>query len=114
VPERILAVFDWLQDWFSEPDYRGCAFLNSFGELGATSPAVAELARHHKQAFRDYLARLAEEAGQPAHAADAAFLLAEGAIAASAVLRRPDLATTARETLSRLMAYAAEPTPEVT
>lgn len=111
--ERLVAVFDWLHEWFSEPTYRGCAFLNSFGELGATSPAVAQLARRHKQAFRDYLGRLAEEAGQPTHAAEAAFLLAEGAMAASAVLGRPDLAETARETLSTLT-YAAEPAPEVT
>ncbi|MEV0057850.1 helix-turn-helix domain-containing protein, partial [Saccharopolyspora shandongensis] len=27
--ERIFAVFDWLYKWFSEPDYRGCAFINS-------------------------------------------------------------------------------------
>src|SRR4051812_17160939 len=29
-----LAVFDWLAEWFAEPDFRGCAFVNSFGELG--------------------------------------------------------------------------------
>ncbi len=45
--ERIAAVFDWLHEWFSEPDYRGCAFINAFGEMGAVSPEVAARARHH-------------------------------------------------------------------
>ena len=36
----ILAVFDWLEEWFGEPGFRGCAWINSYGELGATSPVV--------------------------------------------------------------------------
>ncbi|MET9870436.1 TetR/AcrR family transcriptional regulator, partial [Streptomyces sp. NPDC006386] len=39
--ERILAVFDWLGGWFGEPDFRGCAWINAYGELGATSARVA-------------------------------------------------------------------------
>jgi len=50
--DRVLAVFDWLDTWFSEPGFRGCAFINSFGELGATDASVAEVARLHKDAFR--------------------------------------------------------------
>lgn len=38
---RPLVVFDWLYTWFSDPDFRGCAFINSFGELGATSQGSA-------------------------------------------------------------------------
>src|SRR5690348_8635252 len=48
----VLAVFDWLAEWFAEPDFRGCAFVNSFGELGGTSEPVADIARRHKEAFR--------------------------------------------------------------
>jgi AcrR family transcriptional regulator len=55
---RILAVFDWLHSWFSEADFRGCAWINAFGELGANSPTVASATRDHKRAFRRYLARL--------------------------------------------------------
>ncbi len=28
---KILAVFDWLAEWFHEPDVRGCTFINNFG-----------------------------------------------------------------------------------
>src|SRR5918997_4640463 len=38
--ERVLAVFDYLFDWFSQPDFHGCAFINSFAELRATSESV--------------------------------------------------------------------------
>ncbi len=48
---RLLAVFDWLYEWFAEPDFRGCAFLDCFAELGGTSPAVAEAARAHKARY---------------------------------------------------------------
>ncbi|MFU9037825.1 MULTISPECIES: TetR/AcrR family transcriptional regulator [Streptomyces] len=58
---RVLAVFDRLAEWFAEPDFRGCAFLNSFGELGATSEEVARAAREHKQALVSYLGGLVSD-----------------------------------------------------
>jgi AcrR family transcriptional regulator len=76
-----LAVFDWLAEWFAEPDFRGCAFVNSFGELGTASLAVATIARCHKEAFRGLLRDLAgdDELG------DQLTLLAEGAITMAAI-----------------------------
>jgi AcrR family transcriptional regulator len=75
------AVFDWLAEWFTEPDFRGCAFVNSFGELGTASPAVATIARRHKESFRGLLRELAgdDELG------DQLTLLAEGAITMAAI-----------------------------
>nr|WP_051799079.1 TetR/AcrR family transcriptional regulator [Streptomyces sp. NRRL S-337] len=58
---RVLAVFDWLAEWFAEPGFRGCAFLNSFGELGATSEEVAWAAREHKRALVSYLGGLVSD-----------------------------------------------------
>jgi AcrR family transcriptional regulator len=85
-PERrLLAVFDWLYLWFSEPQYRGCAWINAFGELGAISPAVAEEVRTHKRAFKQYVDDLVTEAGLPAHLADHLRLLAEGAMTTAAI-----------------------------
>ncbi|MHC9295195.1 TetR/AcrR family transcriptional regulator [Mycobacterium sp. LTG2003] len=101
--ERITAVFDWLYNWFSEPDYRGCAFINSFGELGGVSPAVAEEARVHKKAFHDYLAGLADAAGLPRTVADQLALLAEGAITTAAIFGTPKPAQHAREAAQVLM-----------
>ncbi|MDR3081366.1 MAG: TetR/AcrR family transcriptional regulator [Streptomyces sp.] len=78
--ERILAVFDWLGQWFREPGFRGCAWINSYGELGATSPRVLAQVHAHKQAFKAYLTALVTDAGLPAPLADQLFLLAEGAM----------------------------------
>jgi hypothetical protein len=31
-------VFDFLDAWFRQPDFHGCAFIKVFGELGAVWP----------------------------------------------------------------------------
>ena len=110
--ERILAVFDWLYGWFSEPGYRGCAWINSFGELGATSSAVAEEARNHKAAFKRYLNGLADDAGLPSSFADHLLLLAEGAMVTAAITGSPQPAHQAKEAVQLLLSSAgtAEPT----
>jgi len=82
---RLLAVFDWLGSWFREPGFRGCAWVNSFGELGATSPAVAAEARRHKDAVHAYLRELVAAAGRPRELADHLFLLVEGATTVAAI-----------------------------
>ncbi|MEU5537937.1 TetR/AcrR family transcriptional regulator [Streptomyces sp. NPDC020362] len=83
--DRVLVVFDWLHSWFEQPDFRGCAFINSFGELGATSPEVTDAARHHKERFRHYVADLVRRADAPADVADQVVLLAEGAMTTAAI-----------------------------
>ncbi|MFF1379765.1 TetR/AcrR family transcriptional regulator [Streptomyces sp. NPDC058308] len=102
--ERILAVYDWLYDWFSEPDFRGCAFVNSFGELGAVDPAVADTVRAHKDAFRGYMAALVADAGRPRSAVGPLVLLAEGAMTAAAIAGSPYPARQARDGAAQLLA----------
>lgn len=103
--ERILAVFDFLHSWFMEKSFRGCAFINSFGELGTVSPRVAELARRHKAGFRDALTELSAAAGatDPQRLSDYLILLSEGAITTSAFSESPEPATRAREAAQLLM-----------
>lgn len=85
-PERrVLAVFDWLEEWFGEEGFRGCAWINSYGELGATSERVVAQVRAHKRAFGDYLASLVSDAGRPAALAAPLFLLAEGAMVTAGI-----------------------------
>ncbi|MFI9202460.1 TetR/AcrR family transcriptional regulator [Streptomyces sp. NPDC053048] len=107
--ERLLAVFDWLGLWFAEPGFRGCAFVNSFGELGGTSPGVAAAARAHKDAFRRYLSGLVAEAGAPAPLTDHLLLLAEGAITTAALSGRAEAARQAREAAQVLLDAASRP-----
>lgn len=100
---RVLAVFDWLHGWFDEPDFRGCAWINAFGELGAVSPAVAEVVRAHKRAFRDYLAELLAAEGHPAGLTAAIYLLAEGAMVTAAIHGGPEPAHDARTAAALLL-----------
>jgi len=76
--QRVLAVFDWLENWLKGPGHRGCAWTNAFGELGGVSTEVAQAARRHKARFRAYLTALVIEADATASTADALYLLAEG------------------------------------
>lgn len=101
--ERILAVFDWLEEWFAEPDFRGCAWINAYGELGATSERVADRVRAHKRAFREYLGALVAEAGLPGALAGPLFLLAEGAMVTAGIEGATAPAAQAREAARLLL-----------
>ncbi|MBT2478038.1 TetR/AcrR family transcriptional regulator [Streptomyces sp. ISL-94] len=95
---RVLAVFDWLAAWFAEPDFRGCAFLNTYGELGAAAP---EIVRIHKAELRALLAELTPD-GPPA-LADQLLILVEGATVVASLTPGPEPARTAREVAERLL-----------
>jgi AcrR family transcriptional regulator len=95
--ERLLAIFDFLDAWFCEPDFRGCGFINAFGELGASSPGVAEAVRAQKASFQRYVARLVAEAGGPPSVATQIALLAEGAQTMAAISGDREVAKRARE-----------------
>ena len=103
--DRILAVFDFLHEWFGQRDYRGCAFINSFGELGAVSPRVAEMADRHKEGFRLALTELSRAAGaaDPDRLADHLILLSEGAITRAAISGSADPALRAREAATMIL-----------
>ncbi|MGW1053663.1 TetR/AcrR family transcriptional regulator [Streptomyces sp. NPDC002521] len=104
--QRILAVFDWLFLWFNEPGFRGCGFINSFGELGATSQAVADIAKAHKNAFRRYLADLVAAADVPTWLTDQLVLLAEGAMTTAAISGSPEPARHAKDAARILLRTA--------
>lgn len=104
--QRIPAVFDRLEEWFGEAGFRGCAWINAYGELGATSALVTEQVRAHKEAFRSYLASLVADAGLPAALAGPLFLLAEGAMVTAGITGSTRPAAEAREAARALLAAA--------
>ncbi|MBT2447782.1 TetR/AcrR family transcriptional regulator [Streptomyces sp. ISL-43] len=89
------AAFDWLAQWFSEPDFRGCAFLNAYGELGAGPAGVLDVVRRHKAELRALLADIAG-AGREG-LAEQLLLLVEGATVVAALEPGPGPALRARE-----------------
>nr|WP_222131511.1 TetR/AcrR family transcriptional regulator [Pseudonocardia sp. C8] len=99
--ERVLAVFDWLARWFAEPGFRGCAWINAFGELGPSSEAVRAEVRAHKHAFAEQLRGWVRAAGSTC--VEPVFLLAEGAMVTAAVTGSPEPARQAREAVAVLL-----------
>ncbi|MGK5447552.1 TetR/AcrR family transcriptional regulator [Streptomyces radiopugnans] len=106
--ERLLAVFDFLAGWFREDDFRGCAFINVFGELGGGSDRIAEAVREQKESFRRQVADLVRAAGGPDHLAPQLVLLAEGAQTTAAISRDPDMAGHARAAADTLIRCALD------
>ncbi|WBB68422.1 TetR/AcrR family transcriptional regulator [Micromonospora sp. WMMD812] len=109
---RLLAVYDMLARWFDEDDFRGCVFINTFGELGASTPRVADLVREHKAQFQTRIAELIAEAGGPASLAFQLAILAEGAQTTAAIAGTSEAAGHARAAAATLIDSAlARTTP---
>lgn len=103
---KVLAVYDFLAAWFCEPDFRGCVFINTFAELGATSPRVAALVREQKAAFQQRMAELVTELGGTERLGAQLAILAEGAQTTAAISGDPDAASDARAAAETLIAAA--------
>lgn len=93
---RLLAVYEFLESWFSTDDFRGCAFINAFGELGGNTPEIARIVREHKASFQRYMAGLVAEIGASETLAAQLSILAEGAQSTAAIAADPRVAVQAR------------------
>jgi AcrR family transcriptional regulator len=105
--EKLLAVYDYLAQWFAEDSFRGCGFINAFGELGPSSPDVAAYAREHKRSFQDQLTALVADAGVDVSLAPQLAILAEGAQTTAAIEGSSDAAGHARRAAETLIDAAA-------
>lgn len=93
---QVLAIYDFLDEWFRSDGFRGCGFINAFGELGAVSPRVAGVAQEQKASFQAYVSDLVSEMGGPPRLASQLAILAEGAQTTAAISGNPDAAADAR------------------
>ena len=101
--DKLLAIFDFLDVWFRADDFRGCGFINAFGELGGSSPDVAKVAHDQKAAFQQYVSELVQQLGAPPVLASQLALLAEGAQTTAAISGNPDAAVHARAAAQTLI-----------
>ncbi|WP_460798268.1 TetR/AcrR family transcriptional regulator [Microbacterium sp. GXF0217] len=104
--DRLLAVYGYLEDWFCTDGFRGCAFINAFGELGGTHPEVARIVREHKASFQRSMAELVEDAGGTTALAAQLSILAEGAQSTAAISGDPQAAVQARDAAEVLISAA--------
>ncbi len=69
-----------MAEWFADPAFRGCAFINAVTELGASVGGVIQVAARHKQDMVDVIADLLPAGTQQTARAQAAALAVDGAI----------------------------------
>jgi AcrR family transcriptional regulator len=55
---NLAALVPTLKEWLGDAHYRGCAFINSLGELGTVVPEIANITRRHKQEMNQLIAGL--------------------------------------------------------
>ena len=105
--QQVQAVFEWLGAWFAEPGFRGCAFINSFGEFGV-DPEIADIAREHKDALRRFLAGIVEQlpVNDPGLVSEHVLMLVDGAITSAAITGDPGAAGRARAAVDTLLGVA--------
>lgn len=108
--DELLAVFAVLEEWFAEPGFRGCAFINTVLETADPTTEEHLIACQHKQVLRQYLERLLRAGQFPAPAQQAAqlLLLVDGAIVRAQFGDGPAAARTARELAAQLVVLAAK------
>jgi len=79
------ALIPSLLEWFSSEHYRGCAFINSVGELGKTMPEVILLSQQHKYDMTKLVETLLSDSADKVSTANALALAIDGAIIRSQI-----------------------------
>lgn len=105
---QLAAVFDALDRWYNEPDFRGCAIVNAATQRH-TTPASAIAARHLGRHL-DLLTAIATRTGaaNPAALGRQLLLLLEGATVVADHLGAPSAADDARDAALALLHSAAK------
>lgn len=78
--QALLVLADAMAEWFADPVFRGCAFINSVVEVGASVAGASDIAREHKREMVEVIAGLLPEGPQRVGLAQAAALGIDGAI----------------------------------
>ncbi|MGB9128885.1 MAG: TetR/AcrR family transcriptional regulator [Thiobacillus sp.] len=99
--EKWDAIIPALGEWFNDENFRGCAFINSVGELGGVLPEVVEISRRHKQDMTEAIARLLPPSRHRAADAQAVAVAVDGAIVRAQFDRSPQPALHALDRLVR-------------
>ncbi len=101
--EKLEAVFDTLEEWFSDPAFYGCPFINAIAETAPGDDRMRSAARRHKAHLLTWLRGQAVELGRPDpdRLAREMVVLIDGAIVAAQGAHDASFARSAR----RLVAF---------
>ncbi|WP_333835157.1 TetR/AcrR family transcriptional regulator [Rubrimonas sp.] len=79
---KLLAIFDFLEEWSGRSDFTGCMFLNAAAEFHPRDDPIHRMAAEHKRLMLEGIARLCAAAGadDPGALAAQLYLLFDGVI----------------------------------
>ena len=103
--DGLAALAGALDDWFSQEDFRGCAFINAVAESGADEePHLLQAALSHKAALQAMIFGLAQRLGLdgPQQVAEEAMLCVEGMIVRAQMGRDAAIVRAGRRLLARI------------
>lgn len=106
--EKILGCFDYLAEWLTEVNFRGCGWQNIITDLPADHKKIREQAIFHKNEFRTWIQNLMKEDGKYSNnkaiqLGDEILILIEGAIILSQIQKDDWAINTAKNACVRLL-----------
>ncbi len=106
--ERLLAIFDALDEFFSEKEFRSCMFIRASSEYPDRDHPIHQSSARHKRLLLAYVIGLAEQAGakDPEVLARQLMLLKEGAIVTAHLQGAEGVAENAKEAAKILLRAA--------
>ena len=95
---RLLAIFDALDEWFQEEGFLSCMFIRASSEYLSHDDPIHKASADHKRLLLAYVIGLAEQAGikNPGQLARQLMLLKEGAIVLAHLNGPDDIANNAK------------------
>ncbi|MDX7998479.1 TetR/AcrR family transcriptional regulator [Xenorhabdus sp. Reich] len=101
----ILEMFNALRSWFMSEEFRGCAFINTAGEISDPAHPIRIIAKEHKQKIFLFITQLTEKLGvsEPLELARQLLVLIDGAITVAMVMNMPSAADDAKKTAGLLI-----------
>lgn len=111
---QMLALFDALNEWFSEPDFCGCMFIKAGAEFQDKADPIHVQAAEHKRLLLEQFTALAGQAGAaaPRDLACKLMLLKEGAIVLAVLGNKDHAARNAKEAAKMMIEAAIGQTVE--
>ena len=104
--EKLLAIFDALDEWFSERGFQGCMFIKASAEYQNPEDAIHAQSAEHKRLLFDHVVALTRQAGATSaeDLAQQLLLLKEGAIVMAVLGRGQNAAYDAKNAARTLIA----------
>ncbi|RLD26629.1 MAG: TetR/AcrR family transcriptional regulator [Bacteroidetes bacterium] len=104
---KIIGCFDYLTEWLTEVNFRGCGWQNIIADLPEDHTKIKDQAVLHKNEFRDWIHQLMKEekynVKQAVELGDEILILIEGAIILSQIQKNDWPIQTAKRACVRLL-----------